>query len=501
MEPTKKVRNALNLFIALGLLAGAVAVQSCKDDKAPDPNPGTGGTGGSATGGSGGSATGGSGGSATGGTGGSATGGTGGGSPDAGPSATMVMVDPVITASVTWTADKTYILPRETKVAVRAPAVLTIEPGTKILGQQNSALVITRGAKIMAVGTKEKPILFTSSKTDAPKPGDWGGLILMGKAPINTEALSVPAKTEAIFEAYGMGEEDGKFGGTDPMDSSGAIKWVRLEFGGFPYLMDREWNNLTFCGVGAGTVVDYVQSHRGADDGVEFFGGTVSAKHLVLTQNEDDGLDTDNGFAGKAQFVIIQHLAPKGTDASNGYESDNHGTAASYKADPRTLPTIYNVTSIGSKEYTGGNFGALFRRGTGGKYYNHIIMNFATGVFEVRDMATLDQITAGNLFVKNSLFFNNGKDGLNWPVAMAMSDIDEKPLFIGGEMNNQELDPQLTDPLNLSAPNFKPKAGSPALTGGAAPPSDGFFDVSATFIGAVGADDWTAGWTAFPQPK
>jgi hypothetical protein len=479
MEPKTKLKSALNVFVALGLLAGAALfAQSCKDEKAPD-NPGTGGTGGTPT-------TGGSGGS----------GGAGGM-----PASSMVNVDPVIAGSVTWTADKTYLLPRETKVAVRAPAVLTIQPGTKILGQNNSALVITRGAKIIAEGTKDKPIIFTSSKTEGGKPGDWGGLIIMGKAPINTEKLSTPSKDEAIFEAYGMGEEDGKFGGTDPMDSSGSLKYVRLEFGGFPYIEGREWNNLTFCGVGAGTTVDFIQSHAGADDGVEFFGGTVNVKHLVLTQNEDDGFDTDNGFQGKAQFVIIQHLTPKGTDASNGYESDNHAIAASYKAEPRVLPTVYNVTMIGKNDYSGLSFGTIFRRGTGGKYYNHIIMNFANGVIEVRDMATLDQITAGNLFIKNSIFFGNGKDKLNWPPAQMTGDIDEKPLFSGGEMNNQEIDPQLTDPTSLTAPSFKPKAGSPALMGGATPPSDGWFDTSATFIGAVGSDDWTAGWTAYPQPK
>jgi hypothetical protein len=422
--------------------------------------------------------------------------------PSCGSTGQTLTVPAVMTSDTTWTRCNTYVLPADTKVAVRAPAVLTIEAGTKITGLANSALVIARGAKIMANGTKDSPILFTSAKAVGSRAaGDWGGVIIMGKAPQNTNSNSTPASTEAIFEAYGSGEEDGKFGGTEPDDGSGSLKYVRIEFGGVAYLPNREWNNLTLCGVGRGTVVDYIQSHKGADDSIEFFGGTVGVKHLVLTQNEDDGFDTDNGWEGKAQFVVIQHMAPNGTDASNGYESDNHGTSASYTALPRTLPTVYNVTMIGKKDYAlAGSWGAVFRRGTGGMYYNHIITRFASGVIEVRDQAAMDQITANNLFVKNSIFFDNvGADG-NWPAPQATADIVEKTIFMNAAWNNRDtVDPMLADPTNLSAPNFKPMAGSPALTGGAAAPNDGFFDPSATFVGAIGADDWTAGWTAYPQ--
>jgi hypothetical protein len=461
---------------------------------------GSGGTGGGSAG-TGGSA--GGGGGTAGGSGGSAggSGGTGGGSACTTP--TVMPVAAVITANTTWTSCNIYLLPADTKVAVRAPAVLTIEPGTVIKAQGNSALVITQGAKIIANGTKEAPIVFTSNKAVGSRaPGDWGGLIIMGKAPQNTNANSTPPSATAIFEAYGASETDGVFGGTDPDDSSGSLKYVRSEFGGFAYMPNREWNNFTFCGVGRGTVVDYIQSHKGADDSIEFFGGNVNVKHLVLSQNEDDGLDTDNGWQGKGQFVVIQHVAPRGTDASNGYESDNHANAPSYTAMPRTLPLIYNVTSIGKKDYTGAqSFGALFRRGTGGNYYNHIITKWASGVVEVRDMDTLNQINAtpSNLFIKNSIFFDNmGADG-NWPAPMATGDIDEKTIFTNAAWMNREVDPMLGDPSNLTAPNFKPAAASPALTGGATPPDDGFFDKTATFVGAVGSEDWTAGWTAYPQ--
>jgi hypothetical protein len=498
----------------LGLIAvagsGSLALSSCGDDK---ESSGTGGSGGAATGGSDAAASGGSGGStsdaaATGGSDAAATGGTGGttsdagGGTDTGTSAMTVNVPATITASTTWTASNVYVLPRDSKVAVKPGATLTIEAGTKITGQPGSALVITRGAKIMAVGTKDKPIVFTSAKPDGMKrAADWGGLIIMGKAPINVNKLSMPPMEEAVFEAYGAAEEDGKFGGSDPEDNSGTIKYVRIEFGGVAYLPDREWNNLTLCGVGRGTTVEYVQSHSGADDGVEFFGGTVNVKHLVLSQNEDDGLDTDNGWQGKAQFVVIQHIAPKGTDASNGYESDNHGTAASFTAEPRTLPNIYNVTSIGSKTYTNAlTWGALFRRGTGGKYYNHIIMGFRAGVIRVRDVETKAQIDAGNLFVKNSIFFENGPDMMNWAAPTMAADQDVKATFTAMDWMNREVDPGVTDPYNATAPKFALKAGAAALTGAATPPATDTFFEAATFVGAVGTDDWTAGWTAYPAP-
>ena len=134
----------------------------------------------------------------------------------------------------------------------------------------------------------------------------------MGKAPQNTNANSTPPSATATFEAYGTADPDGLFGGTDPDDNSGTIKYVRIEFAGFNFVADREFNNLTLCGVGTGTTIDYVQVHGGSDDGIEFFGGTVNVKHLVSSQNEDDGFDTDNGWQGKAQFVIVQNVQPDG---------------------------------------------------------------------------------------------------------------------------------------------------------------------------------------------
>jgi hypothetical protein len=505
---------------AVALLAGLTVLgPSCSEEDDPSTpmvnggSPGAGGSvgmGGTVAPGMGGMAAGaggtagvGAGGAAGMGTGGTPAGGAGGSAP------TMtVNVEPVIMANTTWTADKVYVLGAGVKTFVKGDATLTIEAGTTICGNDNSALVITRGAKINATGTADKPIVFTSCKAEGMKaPGDWGGLVILGKAPINTEKLSMPPKDETVFEAI-PGGTDGLFGGTDPADNSGVLKYVRFEFGGSAFMPGKEWNNLTLCGVGSGTTVDHIQSHRGQDDGIEFFGGTVNAKYLLLTQNEDDGLDTDNGYSGKIQYLIIQHNTPKGTDASNGYESDNHALAASYDNTPRTGPTISNVTMIGKPDYALDSWGARLRRGTSGKYWNHIIWGFKGGVALVENGLTKTQADMGNLFFKHSIFFATGPVEGVWsspkadpdPDSMMMDKFDEKANFNKPENMLRLVDPMLEDPNSLAAPNFKPKAGSPALTGGMAPPGDAFFEAAA-YVGAIGADDWTKPWAAYPQPR
>jgi hypothetical protein len=421
--------------------------------------------------------------------------------PDTPNGGAVVRVNNDITTNTTWEAKNVYVLPRLKQVFVSSGATLTIEPGTVIQGEQGSVLVITRGAKIMAEGTKEKPIVLTSSQPNGQKSaGWWGGLLVLGAAPINTNKAT--GSDEATFEAFTSAIPEGKFGGTNPNDSSGTLEYVRIEFAGFNFVADREFNNLTFCGVGSGTVVDYVQVHGGSDDGVEFFGGTVNVKHFISSQNQDDGFDTDNGWRGKAQFLIVQNISHPATrpEASNGYESDNHATQASYTQDPRTEPTIYNATIIGDHAYTGvASFAGVFRRGTGGHYFNHVFYNFPKGP-EFRDPETKAQLDANKLEIKYSMFFNNDGSATNLPAAQATGDIDESLYINTANMDQMNVDPGLVaDAMSKTAPNFKPNPSSSALSTGATPPSDGFFDTTATFIGAVGTDDWTQGWTAYPQ--
>jgi len=427
-----------------------------------------------------------------------------GSTPDAPTSgAHVIRLNDNITQDTTFTADNTYVIPRLKQLFVEPGATLTIQPGTVIQGEQGSVLVITRGAKIMAEGTAQKPIVLTTSQSDGQKTrGWWGGLLVLGAAPVNVNVNSTPPSNEATFEAFTSAIPEGLFGGTNPHDNSGVIKYVRIEFAGFNFVADREFNNLTLCGIGDGTTIDYVQVHGGSDDGVEFFGGTVNVKHLVSSQNGDDGFDTDNGWEGKAQFVIVQNINPDGAiEASNGYESDNHGTATSYTAVPRTLPTVYNVTMIGNHNYTAGtSFAMVLRRGTGGHYYNHIVTGFPKGI-EMRDQATKDQADAGNLFFQSSIIYGNDVNNANFPPPQASGDIDEASYFNQVAWGNRFVDPGMSpNMMSLTSPDFKPTTSSVALTGGATPPDDGFFDTTATFVGAIGDTDWTAGWTAYPQP-
>ena len=417
----------------------------------------------------------------------------------------VIRLNDDITADTTFKADNVYVIPRLKQLFVKNGATLTIEPGTVIQGEQGAVLVITRGAKINATGTAAKPIILTSAQPVGQRTaGFWGGLLVLGSAPINVNALSTPPSTEATYEAFTSAIPEGKFGGTNPADNSGTIKYVRVEFAGFNFVADREFNNLTLCGVGSATTVDFIQVHGGSDDGIEIFGGTVNVKHIVSSQNQDDGFDTDNGWTGKAQFIIVQNTSHPATlpEDTDGYESDNHGTAASYNATPRTSPTIYNATLIGDHSYAGvASLAALFRRGTSGHYFNQIFYGFPKGP-EFRDPETLAQLTATPpaLEIRNSMFFNNDATGTNLPTPQATNDIDESQFINSAHNDQMGVDPGLgAGALNRTTPDFKLAAGAAALAGGATPPNDGFFDASATFIGAVGTTDWTAGWTAYPQ--
>jgi len=419
------------------------------------------------------------------------------------PTGETITLTDDITADRTLTANNLYIIPRMKQLFVKGGATLTIEPGTVIQGDQGAVLVITRGSKINAAGTVDKPIVLTTTQPAGQKTaGWWGGLLVLGAAPVNVNKLSEPSSDEATFEAFTSAQPEGKFGGTAPHDNSGVIKYVRIEFAGFNFVNDREFNNFTLCGVGDATTVDFVQLHGGSDDGIEIFGGTVNVKHIVSSQNQDDGFDTDNGWQGKAQFVIIQNIAHPATlpEASNGYESDNHGTASSYAAEPRTLPTVSNVTLIGDHDFAGGlNWAAIFRRGTGGHYINHIWFNFQKGP-EIRDAQTAAQVTAGNLSVTYSMLFNNDIIASNLPPPQAAADIDETTVFNAASHDQFNVDPGLpAAATSRTAPDFKPVANAAALTAGTTPPADPFFDASATFAGAIGTVDWTTGWTAYPQ--
>ncbi len=251
-----------------------------------------------------------------------------------------------ISSSRTLTADKKYLL--KGFVYVTNGATLTIEPGTVIMGDKatKGSLVVTRGAKINAVGTATKPIVFTSAlAAGARAAGDWGGVILLGKAPINPSGGE--AKIEGGLTATAGGDEKiyFGFGGTDANDNSGTMKYVRIEFAGIAFSPDNEINGLTMGGVGAGTTISYVQVYRSGDDAYEWFGGTIAGDHLVATYSWDDDFDTDFGFSGHVQFSVSQRAAAiADVSGSNGFESDNDGNGSTNA--PQTKAMFSHAISL-----------------------------------------------------------------------------------------------------------------------------------------------------------
>lgn len=385
------------------------------------------------------------------------------------------------TESMTLTADKPWLLRSLVTIGDDSSDVtLTIEPGTQIYGESatNGLLVITRGANIVAEGTADAPIRFTSDQAEGSRArGDWGGLVINGYGLINACSDGTTP-----CEAEGEGGT-GRYGGTDNTDSSGSLKYVVIEFGGTEISPDNEVNGLGLQGVGSGTDIDYVQIHRNLDDGVEFWGGAVSVKHLVVTAPGDDGIDWDLGWQGNIQFAVVQQAA----DAGNmGWETDNNED--DNLASPVSSPTVSNVTVIGEPDIAEDNFGLLFRRGSSPTVTNVAVTGFSSGCLAVRDQATFDAFAAGTASLSHTVLactnaFEETPDETETGT--------EEQVFGADATNRLAPDLQLTD---VGAYDYRPAAGSLLLGAGAAP--QGPFFEAADYIGAFDAtNDWTAGWT------
>lgn len=380
--------------------------------------------------------------------------------------ANVVQVSGTITTNQTWTANNVYYLAAPTYFD--NGATLTIEPGTVIFGSKagQGTLVIRRGAQIQASGNAMLPIVFTSELTVGQRAaGDWGGLVINGEAPVN---ISNP-----------LGEGDsGPYGGTNANHSSGALRYVRVEFAGIRFSEQNELNGIALQGVGRGTVLENIQVHHNQDDGIEFFGGTADAKHVLITDARDDSVDWTFGWQGRMQHVVVMQ---RGGDHDSGIEADNNNT--NNELQPRSNPTIYNATFIGNRivGQTSGR-GMLVRLGTAGTFRNFIVSDFSGVGFDVNGASSQGQYASGALSLANSILFNNGT---NTNAVLAPS--------------VQITNPRLSNKTALIQPGLDPLPGSPARTSTAAtPPADGFFE-PANYIGGVNAaNPWIwAGWTTF----
>ncbi|MBS2013193.1 MAG: T9SS C-terminal target domain-containing protein [Deltaproteobacteria bacterium] len=408
-----------------------------------------------------------------------------------------------ITASRTLTANKKYLL--KGLVQVKTGATLTIEKGTIVMGDNASKaiLLIEPGAKIIAEGTADEPIVFTSQANEGSKrAGDWGGLVLLGNAPVNQPGGK--GSVEGILKTVGAGTE---YGGTNPDDNSGVLKYVRVEYAGIILSQDNEVNGITFAGVGRGTTVDYVQVRQALDDCFEFFGGTVNAKHLICQANQDDGFDMDNGYQGKLQFLVLQQ-DPTHVGEDNGFEVDNDATGSANV--PFTSPTIFNASLFGKdKDVDNLQYGMLIRRNARGSYNNILVSGFDASL-DVRDAATAAAATAGDLSIKSTFYWNAKGPGVVDNISFLETGatapdkdndgtFDEIQWFKVAGSKNSWSDPGVSAAFNQTAPVFGPAASLAANA--TTPPADGFFDASATYIGAFkdANDKWatTGKWAVW----
>ncbi|RAJ75660.1 hypothetical protein CLV59_109274 [Chitinophaga dinghuensis] len=407
----------------------------------------------------------------------------------------------VITSDLYLQACKTYTL--DSLVYVSNGAKLTIQAGTTIKGALGSGkeggypgggLIITRGSKIIAEGTASNPIIFTSASNN-PKSGDWAGVVILGRATTNWPSLT---RVEGI---PGTPLADANYG--DPNvridnDNSGILKYVRIEYAGYALSANNEINGLTLAGVGSGTVLDYIEVYKAADDAFEFFGGTVNASHLVAVDALDDMFDTDNGYTGSITYALgLSDTTRADQSQSNGFESDNDAQGSNNT--PITRPKYNYVTIVGVPSASlasiangqpsgSGKYGraAHLRRNTEFEISNSIFTGFRWGI-------SLDYALGNTLGKYNAgvdVFCNNYVDGFQIPTSKELNFTSFAAIAMTVACTSNQT-ANSTDPndfVQLNSPfvrvpndpfNYQAFVASPAASAGA-------FATDATW-----ADSWT----------
>ncbi len=402
-----------------------------------------------------------------------------------------------ITQDTTWSAVDTIKI--SGFVYVKSGATLTIEAGTLIKGSvgTKATLIVERGGKINAVGTVAKPIVFTSDKAAGSRSyGDWGGIVLCGKAKNNKSG----------GEGTAEGGIGSLYGGTDDSDNSGKLQYVRIEFGGIPLATttNSEINGLTLYSVGSATTIDHVQVSYSGDDSFEWFGGTVNCKNLVAYRSWDDDFDTDNGYIGTVQFAVsLRDPAQADQSGSNCFESDNDADGSSNT--PVTKPIFSNISIFGPISVSGVIYNSQYkrsmhiRRGSQLSVYNSVFSGFPLGLFIDGSQGNSQTMASSNeLQIENTV--------LSGMATFFVSDFEKTYFKTSNRMNDTLATNDLlkvNDAFNLSAPNFTPKTDSPLLNRASFTNtrlSANAFLQQVTFIGAFGSENWTTGWTNFdPQ--
>ncbi len=416
-----------------------------------------------------------------------------------------------INGTTTWTNDNIYILSGFVKVT--ANDTLVIQPGTIIKGDlvTKGSLIIERGAYIHAQGTPEQPIVMTSQKAAGQRSyGDWGGLIICGRAAVNSPANAGTgtAAGEAVVEG-GVGSIYGGGANPNPNDNSGIISYVRIEFGGIPFQPNSEINGITMCAVGNGTQIDHVQVSYCGDDAFEWFGGNVNVKNIISYRNWDDDLDTDFGYRGNVQFaLVIRDPQIADQSGSNGFESDNDATGST--ATPNTQPHFSNVTIAGPLLFPGAmnsNYKRALhlRRRTETSTFNSVFAGYPVGLL-IESSSTIANATANTLRFKNNVLAQ-----MNDSLATTTS---ANPNNISGAFNITNFFNANSNSLvnngtelgwnniSLTNPDFTLQNTSQLASG--ADFSDSYlqdpFFTPVSFRGAMGSEDWTSCWAEWdPQ--
>jgi hypothetical protein len=433
-----------------------------------------------------------------------------------------------ITSDTVLRSTNNYIL--KGIVYIANNATITIQPGTTIKGSFSgadvAALVITRGAKIIADGSPTAPIIFTSLSPN-PQSGDWGGIVICGKAPINTSFNG----TNGLLEVEGginNANGDGLAGSGDALvptpitnDNSGVLRYVRIEYAGYAFQPDKEINSLTLAGVGNGTTLEYIQVTYAKDDAYEWFGGNVNAKYLVAYKTQDDDFDTDNGFNGNVQFgLVIRDSTIADVSRSEAFESDNN--ASGNTATPKTAAVFSNITAIGPRatsNYVGSSLyraGAHLRRNTETSICNSVFLGWplAIDVDGTTGVATSNNVGNGMVLLNNYLGGNTDSIKYTAPSGSTYATTDLVNYFKNAANNNTIHNGNVptnvfVQPFNYNAIDPTPFGNATIIVGTATTPRASFthakltnsFFTTTTFIGGIAPagtlNTWWKGWTKF----
>jgi len=384
-------------------------------------------------------------------------------------------------------------------IAGSVQGILTIEAGVRIFASGGSDyLLVNRGSQLFAEGTATTPIIFTSRQnvegtTTIDSQGQWGGIVLAGRAPQSGCAHLPDALTLPITCAGTVEGTSAFYGGNVAADNSGRLRYIQIKFSGFEISTGNELQGLTMAGVGSGTTVDHIQIYNSSDDGIEIFGGNVNLRHIVINGADDDGLDTDTGWRGGAQFGIVTQRAPGSTSRSAGFEFSAAPKTETLATRYLSKPKIANWTLVGRNAPSDAHTVAHFDTGTDPTIINSVFTNVTGSSSACLDIHDADTVTSAPTF--NSVFMSCAT-----PYRTA-NGVASAAIFTAGTNNTAVGTSTLIAPaagttLTNQVLTFINGANENAVPVVNAPSVYPFFTAT-TYIGAVqnAADTWWQGWT------